>query len=73
MDMGDPFQIIRRFWAAHNITHNPDDPRDWETLSLDVMERVMAVLDKRSLANVRLVCKTWHACVNRSVDKLQLW
>lgn len=71
IEIVDPFQIIRRFWAAHHITQNPDDPREWETLPSDVMDHVLATLDKRSLAQVRLVSKTWHANVNSAIDKLQ--
>lgn len=72
MEPGDPFHIIRRFWAANNIAQNPDDPREWEGLPADAMSVVLAFLDKRNMANMRLVCKTWHFCVNNSVSSLQL-
>ncbi|KAF6259864.1 hypothetical protein COO60DRAFT_1638060 [Scenedesmus sp. NREL 46B-D3] len=72
MEAGDPFSIIRRFWAANNILQNPDDLRVWETLPLDVMEHVMEAMDKRNLASMRMVCKAWNTCVNSSVSSLQL-
>ena len=71
MEAGDPFQIVRRFWAASNIAQNPEDPRDWEALPSDVMDHVMAWLSKRTVSNMRLVCKTWHRCVNSSVSSLE--
>jgi hypothetical protein len=73
MEAGDPFSIIRRFWAANNILQNPEDLREWETLPSDVMEHVLGAMDKRNLASMRLVCKGWNTCVNSSVSSLQLW
>lgn len=72
MEAGDPFSIIRRFWAANNILQNPEDMREWETLPSDVMDHVLAAMDKRSMAAMRLVCQAWTTCVNRSVSDLQL-
>lgn len=72
MEAGDPFQIVRHFWAASNIAQNPDDPRDWEALPADVMDHVMEGLSKPTVANLRLVCKTWHRCVNSNVSNLEL-
>lgn len=43
------------------------------TLPSDVMEHVLAAMDKRNLAAMRLVCKAWNGCVNSSVSSLQLW
>lgn len=72
----DPIAIIRRFWAANNILQNPNDLRDWLQLPSDVMSHVLDSLVESSsssnLANLRLTCKTWNACVNRHMDKMRL-
>ena len=68
----DPIAIIRRFWAANNILQNPYDLRDWETLPADVMSHVLDSMDNSNLANLRLTCSVWNACVNRHMVKLRL-
>lgn len=69
----DPIAIIRRFYAASNILQNPNDPRDYLNLPSDVMDHVLDNLaDSPNLANLRLTCKVWNACVNRHIDKMCL-